>query len=44
MFRGAKRSGGRSSQWLLVELLGSVAERRFACKAGLGLSSRVCAE
>ena len=39
-FKCAKRSGGTSSQWLL----GLTAEQRLACKAGLGVSSKVCAE
>ena len=44
IFRCTKRSGGDSSQWLLVELLGFIVERRFVCKVGLGASSKVCAE
>ena len=43
IFRGVKRSGGKGSRWPLGEMLGGVAARRSACKAGLVVSAEFCA-
>ena len=44
IFKGAKRSGGKGSRWPLGDLLGCATGWRFACKAGLRVSSKICAE